>query len=140
MSERLNRVSFTIPENLLGRLDKVIEDQDYSSRSEAVRDALRVFLSDYQWKEKAKGSQRGVVIMVYDHDLRGLNDKLLEIQHESRDLITSVQHQHVGQSECLEAIMVSGSGEHIRKLADSLRCLRGVKQVKLATVGGNELA
>lgn len=135
MSEELNRISLTIPENLLDRVDEVLEKEDYSSRSEAVRDALRDFLTEHQWRKELKGKQRGVVVMVYEHDVRGLNEKLLDIQHEERDIIKSVQHLHVGRHECIEAIIVNGPGECIRDLADSLKSLDGVKQVKLAVVG-----
>ncbi|KXB06429.1 hypothetical protein AKJ53_00400 [candidate division MSBL1 archaeon SCGC-AAA382F02] len=135
MSDELNRVSLTIPQDLLEDLDKVLKDQDYSSRSEAVRDALRDFISEYRWRKKLKGKQRGVIVLVYNHDVRGLTDELLDIQHESRGLITSVQHLHVGEDECLEAMIVKGSGEKIRELVNNLKTLRGIKQVKLATVG-----
>lgn len=135
MSEELTRVSLTIPQDLLEELDEVLEEQEYSSRSEAVRDALRDFLTDYRWRRELKGKQRGVVVMVYDHEVRGLTDELLDIQHESKELINSVQHLHVGERECLEAIIVDGPGESIRKLVDNLSSLHGVKQVKLATVG-----
>lgn len=135
MSEELNRVSLTIPRELLEELDEVLEEENYSSRSEAVRDALRDFLTQYYWRKKLKGKQRGVVVMLYDHDVRGLTDKLLDIQHDLRDTIISVQHLHLSDEKCLEAIIVDGSGEEIRKLADNLRSLRGVEQVKLAAVG-----
>lgn len=119
----------------MDELDDVIESQDYSSRSEAVRDALRDFLTDYRWREELKGEQRGVIVMVYDHEVGGLTDEILDVQHASQGLISSVQHLHVGERECLEAIIVDGPGESIRKLVDNLSSLRGVKQVKLATVG-----
>ncbi len=135
MSEKLSRVSFTIPENMLEELDEAMKDQDYSSRSEAVRDALRDFISDYQWRRKLKGAQRGTIVILYDHDVRGLTDKLLDIQHMYRDLITTSQHLHETEHECLETIIVSGPGEKIRELVDNLKSLKGVKQVELATVG-----
>lgn len=135
MSEELSRVSFTIPKKMLSELDEAMKDQEYSSRSEAVRDALREFISDYQWRKKLKGDQRGAVIILYDHDVRGLTDKLLDIQHEYRDLITTSQHLHETEHECLETVIVSGQGEKIRELVDGLKSLKGVKQVELATVG-----
>lgn len=135
MTEDLNRVSFTIPQDLLDDLEELVKDQDYPSRSEAVRDALRDFLTNYRWRKKLEGKQRGVVVMVYNHHDTGLTDKLLDIQHELRDLIVSVQHLHVGEAECLEAIIVNGAGNRIRELVDKLGSLQGVKQVKLTTVG-----
>lgn len=135
MSEELDRISLTIPEDLLDQLDEVIEKEDYSSRSEAFRDALRDFLADYRWRKELEGKQRGAIVMVYDHDVTGINKELLDIQHEERDVIKSGQHLHVGHSECMETIIVNGPGERIQDLADKLRSLDGVKQVKLGVVG-----
>lgn len=135
MSRKITRVSLTLPRHLLDELDQVLKAQEYSSRSEAVRDALRNFLVDYRWRQELKGEQLGAVVIVYDHDVRGLTDRLLDIQHENREIISSVQHLHVSQRDCLETLIVKGKGERIRNLVDSLGSLRGVKQVKLATVG-----
>lgn len=133
--EELDRVSLTVPQDLLEKLDIIVDDQDYSSRSEAVRDALRDYITEYRWRKELEGKQRGVIVTIYDHDVRGLTDELLEIQHDFINLINSVQHLHVSEDECLEAIIVNGTGERVRELVDSLKALRGVKQVKLATVG-----
>lgn len=135
MPEKLTRVSLTIPEDILNELDKILEEQDYASRSEAIRDALRDFLSEYHWREELQGQQEGTIVLVYNHEIRGLTDRLLDIQHETRDIIKSIQHLHVSEEECLETIIVNGSGEKIRELVDKLKSLKGVKQVKLATVG-----
>lgn len=135
MPSEVTRVSLTIPKDLLDRLDKLIEAQDYSSRSGAIRDALRDFLTDYKWRQKLKGEQLGAIVIVYDHEVRGLMDELLNIQHEEREVISSVQHSHISDRDCLETLIVGGEGERIRELVDRLGSLRGVKQVKLATVG-----
>ncbi len=104
MSEELNRISLTIPQGLLDQLDEVLEKEEYSSHPEAFRDALRDFLADYQWKKNLKGKQRGTIVTVYDHEVRGLNDELLEVQHEDRDIITSVQHLHISHKGYMETI------------------------------------
>ncbi len=136
MARKIARVSLTLPLELLDELNRVLEAQDYSSRSEAVRDALRDFLAGYQWRQELKGELLGAVVVVFEHDIRGLTDRLADIQHEERGVIVSVQHLHVDERNCLETLVVRGPAEKIRGLVDRLGSLKGVKQVKLATVGG----
>ncbi len=136
MARKIARVSLTLPLELLDELNRVLEAQDYSSRSEAVRDALRDFLAGYQWRQELKGELLGAVVVVFEHDIRGLTDRLADIQHEERGVIVSVQHLHVDERNCLETLVVRGPAEKIRGLVDRLGSLKGVKQVRLATVGG----
>lgn len=133
--EKIWRISLTLPEGLLEEVDRISEAQEYPSRSEAIRDALRDFLADYKWRRELKGEQLGAIICIYDHEVRGLPDELQDIQHQDREIVSSVQHFHISERDCLETLIVEGEGERIRELVDRLGSLRGVKQVKLATVG-----
>lgn len=135
MVEKYSRVSLTLPIELLEKLDDIVDAQNYSSRSKAMRDALRNLLTEYEWREELKGIQFGVITLVYNHEIPGLVEKLLSIQHEVEDIINSVQHLHVTERDCLETIIVKGSSEKIRGLVNKLTSLRGVKQVKLTTIG-----
>ena len=131
---KITRVSLTLPEDLLDKLDGVLGAQKYASRSEAVRDALRDFLASYKWRHELKGRLLGVVLVVYEHDVVGLTDKLMDVQHTSRGTISAVQHFHIDAKHCLETLIVRGEAEKIRRLVDRLGALRGVKQAKLITV------
>lgn len=132
--ERITRVSLTLPKELLDELDRALKAQGYASRSEAVRDALRDFLASYRWRSGLKGEQLGAILVMYEHDVRGLTDALMDIQHESAGIIGAVQHLHIDAKNCLETLIVRGPAEKIRKLIDRLGALRGVKQAKLVVV------
>lgn len=134
MGEKITRVSLTLPQDLLDELDHLLEAQKYASRSEAVRDSLRDFLANYRWRQGLSGKCLGVLAVVYDHDVRGLTDTLVDIQHENANIIKAVQHLHANAKNCLETLIVSGRAEDIRKLVDRLSALRGVKQAKLVVV------
>ena len=134
MPEKIMRVSLTLPQDLLDKLDRSLKAQGYASRSEAVRDALRDFLASYKWRQELKGELVGVMVLVYEHDVRGLTDALIDIQHSSRGIMSTVQHVHLDAKNCLETSVVSGPAAEIRKLVDRLGALRGVKQAKLVTI------
>jgi CopG family nickel-responsive transcriptional regulator len=131
---KLARVSLTLPQELLEELDRMLKAEKYASRSESIRDALHDFLTNYKWRQGLKGRQLGIIALIYEHDVHGLTDSLMDIQHASRANISAVQHIHIDRKHCLEILVVKGQAEKIRKLVDKLGALRGVKQAKLVVV------
>ena len=131
---KIVRVGVTFPPELLKDFDKVTEEMGYESRSKAIQDAVTSFITDQRLLHEQKGKKAGVLVMVYDHDVKGLEDDLIESQHHHRDVINSVLHVHLSDRECLEAVAVKGEAEDIRKLAQELATRKGVKQVRSTIV------
>ncbi|MBT8172197.1 nickel-responsive transcriptional regulator NikR [Candidatus Bathyarchaeota archaeon] len=127
---KIVRVGVTFPPNLLKKLDETIEEMGYESRSKAIQDAVSFFISEQRALQKQKGKKAGVLVMVYDHDVKGLEDDLIESQHHHRNIINSVLHVHLSDKECLEAVAVKGDAEEIWKLAHEMATRKGVKQVR----------
>ncbi len=127
---KIVRVGVTFPPDLLRELDETIEEMGYDSRSKAVQDAVRSFLTEYRVLQKRKGTSAGVLVMVYDHEVTGLEDTLIETQHKHSRVIYSSLHVHLSERECLEAVAVKGDADEIRKLAQELATKKGVKQVR----------
>src|SRR3990170_7638983 len=129
------RIGVTFPPELLKDFDEVIGKMGYESRSKAIQDAVRLFVSERKWlREEGKAVQTGVLLMVYDHDVRGLESDLTEVQHEHSELVTSTLHIHISERDCLEAIAVKGKAADIRHLSDELATKRGVKILKTVIV------
>jgi len=134
------RIGISLPENLLNRFDEIILQRGYSSRSEGVRDAIRSYIVNFEWMSDVAGERIGVITIVYDHAQRGLEDNLTEIQHDSGSIIQSSLHVHLDQDICLEVVVLRGEGEEVRKTAERMMALKGVKHVKLTTTSlGKEL-
>jgi len=131
---KIVRVGVNFPPELLKNLDKVAEEMGYESRSKAIQDAVSSFITDQRLLHEQKGKKAGVLVMVYDHDVKGLEDDLIESQHHHRDIINSVLHVHLSDKECLEAVAVKGEAEDIRKLAQELATRKGVKQLRSTIV------
>ncbi len=132
---KITRAGVTFPPELLKDFDEIIGKMGYESRSKAIQDAVRVFVSERKWlKEDENAPQTGVLVMVYDHDIHGLESNLTETQHHHSDLVTSTMHIHISERDCLEAIAVKGKAGEIRHLSDELATQRGVKILKSVIV------
>ena len=134
------RIGISLPENLLNKFDEIITNRGYSSRSEGVRDAIRNYIVNFEWMSNVDGERVGVITILYDHSQRGLMDNLTEIQHDFGSIIQSSLHVHLDQDICLEVVVLRGDGLEVRKAAESMMALKGVKHVKLTTTSlGKEL-
>ena len=127
---KIVRVGVTFPPELLRELDETVEKMGYDSRSKAIQDAVTSFIAEQRLLHKQKGKKAGVLVMVYDHEIKGLEDDLVEYQHHHREVINSVLHVHLSDRDCLEAVAVKGDAEDIRKLAQELATRKGVKQLR----------
>jgi len=133
MEENITRIGVSLPKNLLDEFDRIISTRGYSSRSEAIRDAIRAYIAEYRWLESEKGEVVGAMVVLYDHRVRGVSDNLIDIQHEYHELITSSTHIHLDEEQCLEMVLLKGKMDRIKELVDKVSAMRGVLNVKLIT-------
>ncbi|MCD4703069.1 MAG: nickel-responsive transcriptional regulator NikR [Methanosarcinaceae archaeon] len=133
MEQELMRIGVSLPDNLLTKFDSIIKERGYSSRSEGIRDAIRSYITYYEWMGDIRGRRVGTITLIYDHTKRGLSNAIADAQHEYTSLIKSSIHLHMDHQNCLEVIILDGEAEDIRKLDEKLMSLKGVKFVKLNT-------
>ncbi|MFO7760627.1 MAG: nickel-responsive transcriptional regulator NikR [Thermodesulfobacteriota bacterium] len=126
----LKRFSISLEDSLLNEFDCYIEQQQYNNRSEAIRDLIRKILVQREWETDKE--VMGVISLVYDHHQHQLQKKVTEIQHDFHHYIVSTSHVHMDHDNCLEVIIVRGKARAIRRLADQLMALRGVRDGNLA--------
>jgi len=129
----VSRISISLPPDLLDEFDKMIKQMGYD-RSKAIQASIRNFLTENKWMHEEKGIVMGALTMIYDHEVKGLEESLTDAEHLYSDIITSSMHIHLDERNCLEIIAVKGKVESIRDLAQDLMRKRGVKQIRLAIV------
>ena len=138
MSETI-RFGISIDAKLLDNFDSLIERKGYVNRSEALRDLIRASLIEVKLEE-GEEEMVGTVTLVYNHHVRDLSDKLTEHQHSYHQQIISALHVHLDAHNCLEVLVVRGKSREIKKIADELIGVKGVKHGKLViTATGQDL-
>lgn len=130
--ERIRRIGVSMEPELLESLDEFVKVRDYPSRSEAIRDMVSDQLSQERLRhpnERAIGS----IMILYDHNARGLTDKLTDFQHESgHRLIISATHIHIDENLCMEILACKGKAAEIKRLADRIGAIKGVRHGELS--------
>jgi CopG family transcriptional regulator, nickel-responsive regulator len=129
MSE-LVRFGVSLEKSLLDRFDDLIREEQYTNRSEALRDMIRRELVQREWREGKDVA--GAITLIYDHHKRDVMSKVTDIQHAFQAVIISTQHIHLDHHNCLEIVAARGNAEEVQKLADALRSIKGVRHATLS--------
>lgn len=136
MSE-IVRFSVSVEDDLLEQFDRYCKEEQFATRSEAVRQLIRDRLTQRAW---ATGSHEvaGTLTLVYDHHRPQLRDHLMNLQHDNTDLIVSVLHAHLAHDRCLEVIVLRGPAERLQRIAAQLRGLKGIFKGELVMAAAGE--
>lgn len=130
MAEKITRFGVSIKPDLLNKFDKIIKKRSYTNRSEAIRDLIRKnVIIEESSNPDAEGL--GTLTMIYDHHAGLLTNRLLELQHDHHHEILTTTHIHVDHDNCLEVLVLKGKTGEIKKLADSIKALKGIKHGEL---------
>jgi len=129
--EPVTRISISLPPALLTLFDKVSASMGYTERSRAIQAAMRNFISEFQWSAAPESSGSAVILMIYNHEVGGLDEKITDIQHSFRQIVSSTLHIHLDETRCLAIIVARGSSVEIKKISEKLASLRGIMQLKV---------
>ncbi len=123
-SSELVRFGVAVERPLLDAFDEHLARRGYQNRSEALRDLVRAELTRDAWD---RGEQAiATISIIYDHHVRELTERLIEIQHEHGERVISATHVHLDHHHCLEVVLAKGPANQLKRLADRLIGAKGV--------------
>ena len=129
MSE-IVRFSVSLEDDLLEQFDRYCDQQQFATRSEAVRQLIRDTLTTHAWQSESADAA-GTLTLVYDHHRTQLGDRLTKLQHDHTDLVVSTLHAHLSHDLCLEVIVLRGPAGKLQQIASQLRGLKGIYKGEL---------
>jgi CopG family nickel-responsive transcriptional regulator len=124
------RISLSLPPELLERFDDIAAKSGFADRSKAVQATIRNFISDEKHSLTPNQRVTAVIIVVYNHEARGIDAILTDIEHEIGDKISSSSHVHLGVTHCLKIIVLKGNMTEVTTFEKAVRKLNGVMQLK----------
>jgi CopG family nickel-responsive transcriptional regulator len=134
----LVRFGIAIEAPLLAAFDRHLERRGYENRSEALRDLVRAELARDAWD---RGEDAVATIsIIYDHHVRELTERLVEVQHKYGQYVISATHVHLDHDHCLEVVLAKGPAKVLKRLADSLIAAKGVISGEVAGMSVNAAA
>lgn len=124
-------ISISLPQNLLDKLDEIIETQGYTGRSEFIREALREFIEEkYISREKLPKKLYALVIALTNHEIRpSVDEKFIQVIHEYQPIIRSFYHQLLERGYCLNIAVIEAGLLEARELLKTLRRIRGIEKI-----------
>lgn len=135
MSE-LTRTTLAIEKGLLAKFDRWMAHHGYTNRSEAMRDLVRQALVQQEWSDPM-AKVVATLSIIYDHAAHTLAQELANLQHEDHHAILCSQHVHLDHDRCLEVIILRGSTQSLRRIADAIIAMRGVQAGELTLMSVN---
>src|SRR5262245_16300618 len=97
---KIVRFTVSLEGDLLESFDEYVKEGRFATRSEAIRQLLRVRLTAVSWEADAKDVAASLTL-VYDHHRAHLLDKMTAIQHDHWNLVVSVMHVHLTHDLCM---------------------------------------
>lgn len=130
----MHRVTITLDDDLMAKLDKIIEVRGYQNRSEAIRDLARIGIQ--QTSQEAGSADHCVAAMIYtyDHSRRDLPKKLAQNFHGHHDLSRATLHVHLDHDNCLEVAILNGKPADVQHVADHVFAERGVRYGRVVMI------
>jgi CopG family transcriptional regulator, nickel-responsive regulator len=123
--EKLARFSVSLPSELLERFDKWIEERGHKTRSDALRQLIRRFISESCW-EDGEQTVFGTVTLSYDHHSHDSAQEITSLQHDFGDIIICSTHIHADHHHCFESVVFRGRSSRVREFVRDLIGLRDV--------------
>ncbi len=105
-------------------------ERGYSSRSEAIRDAIRELLSEFDLRKLETGQITATITVISEHDRHDVDERLMRLRHEHDDTVSSNMHIHLGNRYCLEVFITEGDTADVLNFISRIRAMRGIQQVK----------
>ncbi len=123
-------VSISLTQQILDSLEKLIEKRGYFSRSEAIRDAIRGIILEYDVSIKNEDLVFATIIIISEYERHDVEKKLSKLRHEFNHIVIEDTHRHIKDKYCVESFLAEGKNSEVINLLGRIRGIRGINQIK----------
>ena len=120
-------ISISLNDTLLKQVDGLEKNKGYSGRSEVIRAALRLLISEENKRSRVTGMIEGVIIVVNEERH---NEDISSIRHDFNDLIKTQIHNHLESHRCLQIFVVKGEAKKVLELVNNFETSKKAELVK----------
>ena len=122
-------VSLSLTPDLLERVDDLVENSGYSSRSEAIRVAIRDSLSQFMLLSRQRGAVLCTVSIISETESSESHMGLHHLRNSFDEIIFGNMHLHINGGYCVEIFLLKGDSSTILSFVQKAKAVRGVREV-----------
>jgi len=122
-------VSLNIPDSLMKDLEVMADVVGYSSRSEAIRDAIRTYISEQRMYRRVKEDVFNAVMFLYK-DGENERSRLDRLRSQFSKLIEGEITFSISRERKVSVFLTRGRSDEIRVLTSRIRGIRGIEQTR----------
>lgn len=130
----MKRITITVDDALLDEVERMIGQGGYPTRSEVIRDLMRLGLRSVALDAGKMQDCVGILSYIYDHEARDLARKLTASHHNNHDISIASMHIHLDEGSCLEVSVLKGSADTVRDFAEPIISQKAVAYGELKIV------
>jgi CopG family nickel-responsive transcriptional regulator len=127
----MQRFTISLDDRLAEDFDRWIGERRYANRSEAVRDLFRAEIERATQRTAPATHCVASLSYVYDRDELDVARQLTALHHDHHDLVVSGLQVPLDHQFRMETLALRGKASVVRRFADSLCALRGVRHGSL---------
>lgn len=122
-------VSLNIPDSLMKDLELMSDIVGYSSRSEAIRDAIRSYISEQRMYRRVKDEVFNAVMFLYK-DGESERNRVNRLRSQFSKLIEGEITFRISKERNVTVFLTKGRSDEIRVLTARVRGIRGIEQTR----------
>lgn len=127
-------ISISLNRELLKKLDGLMREKCYSSRSETIRDAIRDSLSEFELSQFETGRVTATITAISKRERHDVDKRLMRLRHDHDEIVSTNMHLHLGMMYCLDVFITEGEARDVLSFISRIRAMRGIRQVKYTIV------
>jgi CopG family nickel-responsive transcriptional regulator len=120
---KMERYTVCLEKGLLGRLDEIVAERGYRSRSQAMGDFIRRAVTKKDW---SSGRDCAASVSVVHPSASRAGLELETLLHSASGRVTSSCSHPLPGGRLMTTVFLRGRPRELQKLADSLRAVKGV--------------
>ena len=131
----LSRFTVSLPQRLLQFFESIIEEQGYATKSEAIRDLIRLYVERSLARKNKEGQELGVVAYILPRSpnerKQMLISELARCEAKFRDIVQSISMTMRG-GKVMRVAIVCGDVKRIGEFRDTIEALKDVTVIGTA--------
>jgi len=132
--KKATKFGVSLDGELLTRLDDIVTERGYASRSQAIADFTRRAIVKKDWD--LNHACAGVVSLIFRPEEKNSLQEITVLLARESDCVLSQQNFPLSGGKIFSVIAVKGKPARLQHLADLLRGLKGVESGHFSITGG----